>query len=91
MILREITVGKNVQEMLLRDLDLELDAVKDYNAAIHVAAEEKDNGSRDLFVLLLEDEEGHVEGRLGDSLLCLRFDLCPTLLSSFGNLRSPCG
>ena len=57
----ELTVGRNVQEMLQSDLDLELGAVKDYNAAIHVAVAEKDNGSRDLFVTLLKDEEDHVD------------------------------
>jgi bacterioferritin len=57
----ELTVGKNVQEMLQSDLDLELGAVKDYNAAIQVAVAEKDNGSRDLFVTLLKDEEDHVD------------------------------
>ena len=57
----ELTVGKNVQDMLQSDLDLELGAVKDYNAAIQIAVAEKDNGSRDLFVRLLKDEEGHVD------------------------------
>jgi bacterioferritin len=57
----ELTVGKNVREMLQSDLDLELGAVKDYNAAIQVAVAEKDNGSRDLFVKLLKDEEEHVD------------------------------
>ena len=53
----ELTVGKNVQEMLQSDLDLEVGAVRDYNIAIQIAVEEKDNGSRDLFVQLLKDEE----------------------------------
>jgi bacterioferritin len=57
----ELTVGKNVQEMIQSDLDLEISAVKDYNTAIQIAVEEKDNGSRDLFVALLKDEEGHVD------------------------------
>jgi len=57
----ELTVGKNVQEMLQSDLDLELGAVRDYNAAVQIAVAEKDNGSRDLFVQLLKDEEGHVD------------------------------
>ena len=43
------------------DLGLELGAVKNYNAAIQVAVAEKDNGSRDLFVMLLKDEEGQVD------------------------------
>jgi bacterioferritin len=57
----DLTVGKNVQEMLQSDLDLELSAVKQYNAAIQIAVAEKDNGSRDLFVALLKDEEDHVD------------------------------
>jgi bacterioferritin len=57
----ELTVGKNVQEMIQSDLDLEISAVKDYNLAIQIAVEEKDNGSRDLFVALLKDEEDHVD------------------------------
>jgi bacterioferritin len=47
--------------MLQSDLDLEVAAVKEYNAAIQVAVAEKDNGSRDLFVTLLKDEEDHVD------------------------------
>jgi len=57
----DLTIGKNVQEMLQSDLDLELSAVKQYNAAIQIAVAEKDNGSRDLFVALLKDEEDHVD------------------------------
>jgi len=57
----DLTIGKNVQEMLQSDLDLELSAVKQYNAAIQVAVAEEDNGSRDLFVELLKDEEDHVD------------------------------
>jgi bacterioferritin len=56
-----LTVGMNMREMLQGDLDLELRAVEDYNTAIQIATEEKDNGSRDFFVMLLEDEEGHVD------------------------------
>ena len=56
----ELTVGKNVQEMMQSDLDLELSAVKAYNAAIQIAVAEKDNGSRDLLVVLLKDEEDHL-------------------------------
>jgi bacterioferritin len=35
--------------------------VKQYNAAVQVATDEKDNGSRDLLVKLLKDEEEHVD------------------------------
>jgi bacterioferritin len=57
----DLAVGKNVREMLQNDLEAEYTAVKDYNAAIQIAVAEKDNGSRDLFMLLLKDEERHVD------------------------------
>ena len=57
----ELTVGKSVKDMIQSDLELELGAVKMYNEAIRVAVEHKDNGSRDLFVVLLKDEEDHVD------------------------------
>src|SRR5271170_6942965 len=36
----ELTVGKSVQEMLQSDLDLEIGAAKEYNAAIQIAVAE---------------------------------------------------
>ena len=57
----QLTIGKNVKDMVQSDLDLEVNAVKMYNAAIQIAVAEKDNGSRDLFVVLLKDEELHVD------------------------------
>jgi bacterioferritin len=57
----QLTIGSNVKAMLAADLELEIGAVKQYNAAVTVAAEEKDNGSRDLLVVLLKDEESHVD------------------------------
>lgn len=35
--------------------------MKDYNASIQICVTEKDNGSRDLFVKPLFDEEEHVD------------------------------
>lgn len=57
-----LSIGKNVKEMAESDLKLELAAVAKYNEAIRIASEEKDNGSRDLFVDLLKVEEEHVDG-----------------------------
>jgi bacterioferritin len=57
----ELTVGSSVKDALESDLKLELGAVKAYNASIQIAVEQGDNGSRDLFVTLLKDEEGHVD------------------------------
>jgi len=57
----DLAVGGTVREMIQSDLRLELSAVKQYNAAIQIATEQKDNGSRDLLVTLLKDEEEHVD------------------------------
>jgi bacterioferritin len=57
----ELTVGGTVKEMIENDLKLELGAVKQYNDSVKIATTEGDNGSRDLFVTLLKDEEGHVD------------------------------
>jgi bacterioferritin len=57
----ELNIGGNVKGMLESDLALEVSAVKQYNAAVQVATDEKDNGSRDLLVTLLKDEEDHVD------------------------------
>ena len=56
-----LSIGSNVRQMIESDLKLELGAVKQYNAAVLIATEEKDNGSRDLLVKLLKDEEAHVD------------------------------
>lgn len=57
----DLTIGKNVSEMIQSDLNLELGAVASYNESIRICVENKDNGSRDLFVSLLKDEEGHTD------------------------------
>ena len=57
----ELTIGGNVQKMIESDLALEISAVKQYNAAVQIATELKDNGTRDLLVVLLKDEEDHVD------------------------------
>jgi bacterioferritin len=54
-------VGANVREMIESDLKLEVEAVAMYNEMVQIAYEQKDNGSRDLFVALLKDEEEHVD------------------------------
>lgn len=57
----DLSVGGTVRDMIQSDLKLELAAVKQYNAAVQIATEQKDNGSRDLLVVLLKDEEDHVD------------------------------
>ncbi len=56
-----LSIGANVKNMIAADLKLEVEAVAMYNEAVRIATEEKDNGSRDLFVVLLKDEEEHVD------------------------------
>jgi bacterioferritin len=57
----EVKIGGTVKAMIENDLALEVDAVKQYNDAVAIATKEGDNGSRDLFVTLLKDEEDHVD------------------------------
>ena len=57
----KLSIGGNVKAMIEADLKLEVDAVAMYNESVRIATEEKDNGSRDLFVQLLKDEEDHVD------------------------------
>lgn len=57
----QLNVGQNVREQLNADLKLEISAVTLYNNAIKVAQEEGDNASRELFEVLLKDEEKHVD------------------------------
>jgi bacterioferritin len=56
-----LSIGKNVKEMLASDLKLEIGAVAMYNESAKLAADEADNGSRDLFIKLLKDEEEHAD------------------------------
>ena len=57
----ELKVSRTVKGMLESDLSLEVSAVKQYNDAVQIATKEGDNGSRDLLVQLLKDEESHVD------------------------------
>ncbi|HZQ96572.1 MAG TPA: bacterioferritin [Candidatus Sulfotelmatobacter sp.] len=57
----DLKVGGTVKGMLESDLALEVGAVKQYNDAVAIATKEGDNGSRDLLVKLLKDEEEHVD------------------------------
>jgi len=56
-----LSIGGNVRDMIQSDLKLEIEAVAMYNEAVRIASENHDNGSRDLFVFLLKEEEEHVD------------------------------
>ena len=59
--LMTLHVGQNVRAQLENDLKLEVAAVRMYNEAVKVSQEEGDNASRELFEILLKDEEQHVD------------------------------
>ncbi len=56
-----IKVGRDVKGQFTNDLALETHGVKTYNAAIDLAINEKDGGSRELMEHILEDSEEHVD------------------------------
>lgn len=59
--LSPLNVGQTVQEQLQNDLNLEYEAVGLLNAAIKDSVEADDNASRELFEVVLKDEEEHVD------------------------------
>jgi bacterioferritin len=59
--LGKLRIGEDVPEMLRCDLDLELDALPDLQAAISYCEAHKDFVSRDLFDQILKSEEEHVD------------------------------
>jgi len=59
--LGKLRIGEDVEEMLQCDLDLELDALPDLQAAISYCEAHKDFVSRDLFDEILKSEEEHVD------------------------------
>ena len=56
-----LSIGKNVKEMAESDHKAEVEAIALYNEAARIAAEEKDNGSRDLSIRNLKVEEEHLD------------------------------
>lgn len=54
-------IGASVKEHLEIDLKDEIEASEQYNNAVRVCREAADNGSRELFERMIQDEEQHVE------------------------------
>lgn len=59
--LNKINIGETVDAQHKNDHAAEETAIKGYNDAIRLAVETGDNGSRDLFEEILEDEENHID------------------------------
>jgi bacterioferritin len=56
-----IKKGQEIADMLATDIALESQAIKMYNEASVICAEEKDQISKQLFEKLLAEEEGHLD------------------------------
>jgi bacterioferritin len=54
-------LGSKVQEQMEINLKDELGAVRQYNQAVKVCVEAKDDGSKALFERMIKDEERHVD------------------------------
>jgi len=54
-------LGSKVQEQIEIDLKDELDAVRQYNDAVKLCSEAKDDGSKSLFESMIRDEERHAD------------------------------
>ncbi len=57
----KLRIGQNVKQQLENDLKLETEALPRLNKAVEKCVEVGDNGSRDLFAMILVDEEHHVD------------------------------
>lgn len=59
--LNPMKIGKTVPKMIENDEKAELGAVKAYNKAIALAGDVGDEGTADLLVKILGDEENHID------------------------------
>jgi bacterioferritin len=57
----DLSIGANVRAQLEADFKLEEKAIAMYNKAIQVSREQGDDQSRELFSILLKDEEQHID------------------------------
>jgi bacterioferritin len=59
--LNKIAIGAEVPAQHANDHAAEVDAIRNYNAGIKLAAELGDNGTRELLESTLKDEEAHID------------------------------
>ncbi|KAB8312624.1 bacterioferritin [Erwinia endophytica] len=59
--LGRLRIGEDVEEILKSDLTLELEGAKDLREAIAYADKVHDYVSRDMMIVILEDEEHHID------------------------------
>jgi bacterioferritin len=56
-----ITIGHEVPQMFVHDLNSEMAAVKGYNETIKLALDVGDNATKEILEHILKDEDGHVD------------------------------
>lgn len=56
-----LNIGENVEEVIKGDLKLEQDGIAHYREAISDCEKANDYVTRDLFIQILSDEEGHLD------------------------------
>ena len=54
-------IGANVEQQLAIDYASEADAIREYNDAVKICSDAGDNGSKDLFEQMIQDEERHAD------------------------------
>lgn len=59
--LDKISIGADVEKQHKNDWKAEEGAIKAYNATIKLAADLRDNGTRDLLQSILNEEENHID------------------------------
>jgi bacterioferritin len=59
--LNKLFIGAEVPKMHENDRGAEESAIKGYNESIKVAGELKDNGTRELLIAILKEEEDHID------------------------------
>lgn len=59
--LKKINIGAEIEAQFANDLAAEYSAVQGYNEGARLAAELGDNGSRELMISILTDEEVHID------------------------------
>jgi bacterioferritin len=59
--MNKIHIGAEIPKMHANDRAAEESAIKGYNESIRLAADVGDNGTRDMLVAILKDEEDHID------------------------------
>ena len=59
--LNKISIGADVKTQLMNDKEEEIIAIEHYNKAVRLAADESDNGTKEVLHGILREEEDHLD------------------------------